>query len=97
MERCQFPTEAIDAAPCHIAMGEAADEILGRPAFPSFKARIEVDLIVLSVSELGLGDQAPLAEIYTRATALGFALCPAEVGPELRLSYLDQPVFYISG
>jgi hypothetical protein len=96
---------AIDAAPCPMWIGDEADEILGRPAFPFVKAPVELDLVVLSVFELGFGDRASrndielaasvevsLHDIYTRAVALGFELCPAEVGPALRLNYLDQPL-----
>ena len=48
-------------------------------------------IVFLSVFELGFGDEASLHDIYARAVALGFELCPAEVGPALRLNYLDQP------
>ena len=84
--------EALETAPCHMAIGDDADEILGRPAFPFIKTPRELDLVVLSVSELGFDDQASLHDIYARAVALGFELCPAEVGPALRLDYLDQPL-----
>ena len=85
--------DAMDKAPCPISAGEWADEILGRPAFPFNKTKVELDLVVISVSQLGFGeDGASLQDIYARALALGLALCPAEVGPVLRLSYLDQPI-----
>jgi hypothetical protein len=96
---------AIETAPCPIWIGEEADEILGRPAFPFLKAPVELDLVVVSVFELGFGNQtarnniefgagvqASLRDIHARAVALGFELCPAEVGPALRLNYLDQPL-----
>ena len=96
---------AMDAAPCPIWIGDEADEILGRPAFPFNKEPFELDLVVLSAFDLGFGDRAPrndielgptveasLRDIYARAASLGFELCPAEVGPALRLSYLDQPL-----
>jgi hypothetical protein len=69
-----------------------ADEILGRPAFPFIKSPVELDLVVLSVFKLGFSDRASLHDIYARAVAQGFELCPAEVGPALRLNYLDQPL-----
>ncbi len=84
--------DAINSAPCHMTIGDDADEILGRPAFPFIKKQIEIDLIVVSVAELGLGPDASLKDIYARAIAHGFDLCPAEVGPVLRLNYLDQPL-----
>jgi len=33
-----------------------------------------------------------LTEVYARARQLGFGLAAAEVGPQLRLQYFDQPV-----
>ena len=34
---------AIDAAPCPIAIGDRADEILGRPAFPFSRMKVDID------------------------------------------------------
>jgi hypothetical protein len=56
----------------------------GRPGDPA-------DLVVLSVAELGFAGGASRAAIYQRARALGLRLCPAEVGPQLRLQYPEQP------
>ena len=64
--------DAFDTAPCHMTIADDADEILGRPAFPFIKTPVELDLVVLSVFELGLGDEASLHDIYARAFALGF-------------------------
>jgi hypothetical protein len=84
---------AIDAAPCPIAIGDQADEIIGRPAFPFSRNKLDVDLVVVSVAELGFGpDGASLHDIYARAGTFDLELCPAEVGPILRLNYLDQPL-----
>jgi hypothetical protein len=75
---------------CHLE--GLANEIIGRPAFLLSRTRTEVDLVILSVSELGFGNQGTsLKDIYAQAKSLGFALCPAEVGPQLRLQYLEQP------
>lgn len=75
---------------CHV--DALADEIIGRPAFALSRTKSEVDLVVLSVSELGFGKQgAAVKDILARAQALGFELCRPEVGSELRLQYLDQP------
>ena len=83
---------AMDAAPCAIFIGDWADEILGRPEFPFRRAKTELDLVVITVAQLGFGEQgAALGQIHARAIAFGLELCPAEVGPILRLSYLDQP------
>lgn len=45
----------------------------------------------LSVAELGLPDGALMAAILERAEARGLAVCPLELGPHLRLQWLDQP------
>jgi hypothetical protein len=82
--------DALDAAKMKI--GDAADEILGRPAFHYVKEKTEVELTLVSVAELGVESESRLSEIYRRATQLGLALCPPEVGPQLRLDYRDQPV-----
>ena len=82
---------ALDKA--RIAIGDTADEVLGRPAFTFSSARRELDLVLVSVARLGLGAHgATLADIHARALALGLELCPAEVGPQLRLQYRNQPV-----
>ena len=48
---------------------------------------------MVSVAELGFQtDTAPLADIYARAQQLGFRLAAAEVAPQLRLQYFDQPI-----
>jgi hypothetical protein len=74
-------------------LGETAAEIIGRPAFALGKPRTDVDLVVLTPADLGLtGDSVAVAAVYARAELLGFQICPAEVGPQLRLQYRDQPV-----
>jgi hypothetical protein len=80
-------------APLQCGLGDSAAEIIGRPAFTLSKTRTDVNLVLVSVSELGFKDKgATMADIYARAQQLGLELCPAEVGPQLRLQYLDQPL-----
>jgi hypothetical protein len=82
--------DALDLA--RIKVGDAADEILGRPAFPYATTKTDVELAVLSAADLGVeSDQSSLAEVYKRARQAGLELCPAEVGPQLRLDYRNQP------
>ena len=81
--------DALDAA--KIKIGDAADEILGRPAFPYVEKRTEVELAVVSAAELGVESESSLADFYNRARQLGLMLCPADVAPQLRLDYRDQP------
>ena len=83
--------DALDAA--GIKVGVSADEILGRPAFAYATMTLEVDLAIISVAELGLeAEVSSQSEVYARAKRIGLELCPAEVGPRLRLEYRDQPL-----
>jgi len=82
---------ALDAAGCGI--GDLAQEILARPAFTVGTTKTTVELFAVSAAELGFQTAtAPLADIYARAVELGFGLAAAEVAPQLRLQYFDQPM-----
>jgi hypothetical protein len=82
---------ALDAAGCGI--GDSAEEILARPAFTVGTSKTTVELFSVSAAELGFRtDTASLADIYARAQQLGFGLAAAEVAPQLRLQYFDQPM-----
>jgi hypothetical protein len=65
------------------------DDVLGKVDLASEEST--VDLVVLSVEELGFPNEARYDQICARAKQLGLDLCPAEVGPQLRLQYADQP------
>jgi hypothetical protein len=80
---------ALDAAGCGI--GDLAEQILARPAFAMNPAE-DVDLVVVSAAELGTPTETSLVDVYARAQERGLTLAPAEVGPQLRLQYLDQPI-----
>src|SRR6185369_13564534 len=82
---------ALDAAGCSI--GDLAGQILARPAFSLSATKTSVELFAVSAAELGFEtDTASLADIYARARQLGFGLAAAEVAPQLRLQYFDQPI-----
>lgn len=74
-------------------IGDYGNDVLEKPAFEKSVAEkeTEVELVNVSVEELGFKDGATRADIYKRAKELGLGLCPAEVGPQLRLKYKDQP------
>jgi hypothetical protein len=74
-------------------IGPIIAEVLDHPNFTISKSRERVQLAALSVSELGFQENpVSLAEIYARAAKLGYELCPAEIGPQLRLQYMNQPL-----
>jgi len=68
-----------------------ANDLLGKDAFTVATEVTEVELVVASVPELGFKDGNKYFAICQRAKQLGLDLCPAEVGPQLRLQYTDQP------
>lgn len=70
-------------------ISDYADEILGKT--PMSAEKTQLDLVVATVAELGFPNGATRDQIYTRAHELGLSLCPAEVGPALRLAYPNQP------
>jgi hypothetical protein len=80
---------ALDAR-CRV--GGLARAMLDASAFTADRAPRQVDLVVLSAAEMGFkGESVSRAAVYRRAAQLGLALCPSEVGPQLRLQYPDQP------
>ncbi len=54
------------------------------------QAEVDLDLVVVTVGGLGF-KCARRGAVCARAIELGLQLCPAEVGPALRLLYKDQP------
>jgi hypothetical protein len=81
---------ALKAADCGIA--EHANEILG--SFQPAATKAKVNLVVRSVADLGFRHAATYDELCSRARALGLELCPAEIGPQLRLQYRAQPYLH---
>ncbi|HEY9153919.1 MAG TPA: hypothetical protein VIM69_02240 [Opitutaceae bacterium] len=81
----------LDSKGCSVG-GQAA-EILARPNFTVASEKTYVELVDLSPAQLGFtSDSVTLANVYASAQHLGLELATAEVGPQLRLQYFDQPV-----
>lgn len=57
---------------------------------PSSKAE-KVNLVKVTLSDLGLEDTFTFEEFSSRASMLGLKLCPLYLAAFLRLEYLDQP------
>lgn len=75
-------------------IGDYAGQILKKISVS--QTPIEVDLVRLTVAELGFQNGARRDAIYARAIELGLELCPAEVGPALRLVY-QEPAYTVVG
>ena len=68
-------------------------QALENPDFPVVAAELTVDIVVVSMLELGFaeGELATLDAIYDRAKQMGLETCPVEAAAQLRLQLLDQP------
>ena len=75
----------------HCKMNDYVRKLLNMSVFRLLPVRVKFDLVVRSVAELGFEEPATYPQICDRALELGLSLCLAEVGPALRLAYLDQP------
>lgn len=69
-------------------------EILSQTEFSQTAQNYE--LVRFTVEQLGLKQNATTDEIYDKAQELGLELCPAEVGPHLRLQYPGKEYFNIA-
>ncbi len=59
--------------------------LLSSEDFTTLENEEECDLIKLTVKDLGFPSGATTEQIFEKAIELGLELCPAEVGPQLRL------------
>lgn len=60
-----------------------AKDLLNNRAFTVAEQSERIELVSLTVAELGFPKGATTQEIFQAAAKLGFELCPAEVGPRL--------------
>ena len=79
----------LGAAGC--SLSEPAVEIIRSDDFTLAPGPTSIELVAIKVAELGFKFSATYGEICSKAAEAGLGLCPAEVGPQLRLQYPDQP------
>jgi hypothetical protein len=72
-------------------LSEWVNDILEKPAFTVATEETEVDLVKVTIAELGFKKGAQRDQIYERAEKLGLEFCSSEVGTQLRLQYKNQP------
>ena len=68
-----------------------AKEMMNRPEFVVSKEKEDANLVRLTVADLDIKGDTTTEKIYARAIELGLELVPAEVGPQYRLQYEEQP------
>jgi len=69
-----------------------AADLMKHDAFTVADAEEHIGLIIASVADFGFNKTTRFNAILPRAKERGLELCPAEVGPQLRLRYADQPL-----
>jgi hypothetical protein len=63
------------------------------PEYTTDSSERSIDLVVVSVADLGYKEDYEVIynDLVRAAESQGLKLCPAEVGPQLRLQYRNQP------
>jgi len=82
--------EALEMAPAIFPLSCWAKLMLASQNFKVSETPTRVSVAIVTPRELGLLSPSVYREILARAKEQGLDICPAEVGPRLRLQY-DQP------
>jgi len=75
----------------HVQMNRAAQALFEDPRFTPLSQDQVIDIATLSVADLGFAEGAGYGEIIALARESGLVECPLELGPHLRMQFLDQP------
>ena len=74
-----------------VAINEAGSVLFASDQFITSDVPTYLRTVELSVRNLGFPEGTTTSDVYTSAIRLGLRLCPMELGPHLRLQFLDQP------
>jgi len=74
-----------------IMMNAYGEMLLDDERFTISDTKYSIQTVELTVANLGFSNGATLPQLYKRADELGLDLCPPELGPYLRLDYMEQP------
>lgn len=77
-----------------ILMNEYGEKLFTADNFTTSDKKYSLQTVELTVGDLGFPDGANTDRIFKRAEELGLKLCPLELGPYLRMVYLDQTEGY---
>lgn len=69
-----------------------AKEMILKPEFTTLPNPEILYTVEIPVEGLGLNESPTTDEIYKKALSIGLDLCPAELGPHLRLAYKNQEI-----
>jgi len=78
-----------------VRLNEASEQLFRHPAFTTAAASYLLPCVEVAVIDLGFPEGATMEALLSGAAEAGLAVCPLEVGPHLRLQYLDQPEGFV--
>ncbi|MFD0824666.1 helicase [Neobacillus sp. M.A.Huq-85] len=78
-----------------ILMNKYGERLFADDKFTTSDTKYSLTTVEIIVMDLGFPDGATTAQLFKKAFELGLELCPLELGPHLRLEYLDQPEGYL--
>jgi hypothetical protein len=82
----------LDALRLHeVQLNPAAEALFADSRFTPMSQGRDVEIVALSVAELGFAEPVTYARLGARAFESGLVECPLELGPHLRLQFLEQP------
>jgi hypothetical protein len=73
-----------------VQLNKAAEDLFADQRFTLAAAGQVIEIVSRSVADLGFRDGADYAQLVRRASAEGWTECPLELGPHLRLQFVDQ-------
>ena len=73
-----------------ISLNEYAHALFSSDLFKIALTKQHASVIELAIQDLGIEKEATLGTIFEKAKAFSLSLCPLEIGPYLRLRYIDQ-------
>jgi hypothetical protein len=74
-----------------IELNASAEQLFADDRFMTASAATTVSAVELTVRDLGLPEGGAMEQIAGRAEGRGLGVCPLELGPHIRLQYVDQP------
>ena len=74
-----------------VRLNEAGRTLFQDDRFRTSAVSVLIETVELPVASLGCDGGATFAQITERAASGGLSLCPLELGPHLRLQFMEQP------
>jgi len=78
-----------------ILLNKFAEQLFTDDKFTVSDKIYSVRTVELKVRNLGFSEGATIHQVYKKANQFDLKLCPLELGPYLRMNYLDQPEGYL--